>query len=520
MSRGAERKFKLCCPAVTRRLPWKQTPILLPPTVVLMKKVALALTLLAVPALSQPSFQLPGSQSAPGAASRRTAVLTPETPDCNAVDLVPNMILLTWPDVPTEDTLASLPNGTTTLLVHNVSTETVTYELEGLFVADGQRLNLSLGTGVLSPGSTTSVPIQLTGFGVNLFDLDFSGSLIVQTPTKDTSGALLDRSYSPVVFFHQEATGAFFLYGREARHAIFFAGDLKNRFFSTVPPASVMGVFDGGAGTGSESEDSGPPDNSGPANNGEWEFCMRWIYESIDSGFGEDYYQQGMYMKARGMKVVIDHPNWGAPQIFYANKDNGCFTFPSTENSGFEVTIFAEARLGTNDDITIQSCDTKQQAYNDDVASWYQVVNPGGLPRRIYLQNEASEESSIMAFGSFMFHWIDSQTSPSLAGPKKLQLLTDNPTCEGSCQPGDYVEMKPGAGNRKFLVGHEVGHWMHRKWSITLGASLTAYDDNAGGPNCAFDGLGSHAMRSRETAAGAFIEGFAHYLSSIAWNDH
>lgn len=486
-----------------------------------MKPRGITLTLLGTLVLSPlaSAMQIGQSQASPGA-SNRVALRMPAVPDCNAVDLVPSQVLLTWPDCPTEDTLAAAAGGNTALLVQNVGSQALTYDLKGLLVADGQRLELSLGSGALGAGSAVTLPVTLTGYGVSLFDLDFSGSLIVQSAIRDSAGTLVERTYSRVVFFHQDVSGAVFLYGREARHSLFFAGDLKNRFFSSTPPDHVMGVFDGGIGVGSEAEDFGPPGVTPPEDNGQWEFCMRWVYQSIDSGFGEDYYQQGQYMKARGMKVMIDHPNWASPQIFYGSKDNGCFTFSATENSDFEVTIFAEALLGTNDNIAIQSFDTQAQAANDEMATWYQVFNPGGVPRRVYLQNEASEESSIMAFGSFVFHWVDSHTVPGMQLPKTLKLMTDNPSCEGSCQPYNTVEIKPGAGNRKFLLGHEVGHWIHRKWATTLGMSNAAYDDNAGGQACEFDGVGSHAMRSREKATGAFIEGFAHFLSAIAWNDH
>jgi len=488
-----------------------------------MKCLPIALILLAVPAASQqgPVPQVGPAQPFPGATLTRSAVLRVPTPDCNAVELVPNLVPVTWPDVPTEDTVAKLPpSSSSDLLLLNTTTEVLTYELKGLFVADGQRLDLTLGSGTLSASSSQTVPVPFSGFGVDLIDLDFSGSLMVQAEIKKTSGVLLDRSYAPVVFFHQGPTGALLLYGREARRTMFFAGDLKNRFFSSIPPASVMGVFDGGAGPGADAEDFGPPDVTPPGPSGQWEFCMRWVYQSIDSGFGEDYYQQGQYMKARGMRVEVDHPNWASPLTLYANKDNGCFSFAAVENMDFKVTIFAEARLGDGDDIFVKTFDTKQQAALDDVATWVQVVNPGGAPRRIYLQNEAAEESNVMAFGSFVLHWVDSHTSPGLPGPKTVKILTDNPDCAGSCQPYDYVEMKPGDGNRKFLVGHEMGHWIHRKWSISLGLNAGAYDADSGGAFCEFNGVGSHAMRSRETSAGAFIEGFAHYLSALAWNDH
>jgi|GEM_PF-2274011 len=472
-------------------------------------------------AAALPLHPLQGGPARPAAGGNqmRAAVPKPVIPDCAAVDLVPARVLLTWPDVPTEDTLAAPSGGTTQLLVQNVGTEAVTYDLEGLFVADGQRLDLSLGSGSLAPDSATTVPVTLSSYGVSLFDLDFSGSLFVQTAVRDSSGVLLERAYSPAVFFHQDPTGAVFLYGRQARHDLFFAGDLKNRFFSSTPPDTVMGVFDGGVGVGSDAEDYGPPDGTTPANNGQWEFCMRWVYESVDSGFGEDHYQQGMYMKARGMRVVVDHPNWAFPVIFHGSQDNGCFTFPSNENTGFEVTIYAEAVLGSKNDVILRTFDSKGQANADDLLTWHQVVNPGGVPRRIYLQNEVSDESSLMAFGSFVFHWVDSHTEPGLEDAT-LRLMTDNPACEGSCQPENEVQMRPGASNRKFLVGHEVGHWIHRRWSGSLLLYENTYEGDAGGAFCEFDGVGNHAMRSREYALGAFTEGLAHFISALAWNDH
>jgi hypothetical protein len=275
-----------------------------------MKLLVFALTLLCGPAFSQTV------QISPGSGNRRSTQPKLVTVNCNAVDLVPSWVTLTWPDVPTECTVAKLPPSGSTLLVENITAETVTYEVEALFVADGQRLELNLGSGVLAPHSAVTLPVTPNGYGVSLFDLDFSGSLFVQTATRNTAGVLVDRSYAPVVFCHQDVTGAVYLYGREARHTLYFAGDLKNRFFTSTPPASVMGVFDGGIGVGSAAEDFGPADGTGPANNGEWEFCMRWVYESIDSGFGEDYYQQGKYLKALVLMVLVDHPNWGSRLIF------------------------------------------------------------------------------------------------------------------------------------------------------------------------------------------------------------
>ncbi|HVS19653.1 MAG TPA: hypothetical protein VMT18_13700, partial [Planctomycetota bacterium] len=253
-----------------------------------------------------------------------------------------------------------------------------------------------------------------------------------------------------------------------------------------------------------------------------WEFCMRWVYQSIDSGFGEDHYQSGHLMKSRGVKLVIDHPDWAKARTLYASDDNGCFKFEAPQNTGYVITMFAEAKLGEDENLAVRAYDTVSQALAnkpEEVAQWTIHANPGGSPRRVYYQNEPGPESDLMAFGSFMVHWIDHKTSPRLAGEHTMRMASDGTGCGGSCQSGNTVRIQPGAEQRKFLVGHEVGHWLHRTWTNDQ-LGLFAYGANSGDPDCAFVGVGEHAMRSKEYAGGALIEGFAQYLAALAWNDH
>lgn len=457
--------------------------------------------------------------------------------ECGADNLVPNTVLLTWPDVPTEDSIAAKLSPQVNLTLTNNGFVPVDYTLLGRIRAAGQRVSVPLATGVLPAGAAQSVGLGLDGFGIDIASLAFSGGLSVEC-NATSSGQLVERSFSPKLFFHQEqdVTGAIitWLYGRAARRDVYHSGDLQYQVFSGPVPSNVLGVFEGGAGLGYDAEDHGPILGGGqlrglrpsPLGLDMWEFCMRWVYESIDSGFGEDYYTSGTLMKARGMKVQVDHDNWAQPQVFFANDINGCFSFTSQENSGFLITVFAEAKLGAGDDIIVRTFDTAGLASANDpdtVEKWMFTANPGGQPRRVYYENEGSDESNLMAFGSFAFHWVDSHTSPGLQGKLYLKLVTSNFNCPGtgSCQIDDTVRMKPGDSNRKFLVAHEVGHWIHRWWTNDkLGLLQGSYSANSTDLDCAYLAGLAHAMRSKEYSSGAFVDGFAHFLAALAWNNH
>jgi hypothetical protein len=446
----------------------------------------------------------------------------------------PQKVSVSWLSVPSESSVATLSTSDTILLVTNQRAANLYVELKAIMRAGGERAELSLGTIPISATSVATAIVPLSGFGIDISNLQYSGSVFVEARFVDAAGAQVDRAYSAPVFFHRDGTSAgAVVYGGEAKSTYFNAGDLYYNHVRSPGP-HVGGVFDGGDGDGSMNEDWGPTDlSAGPS---EWEFCLRWVYQSIDSGFelpsgvSEDYYISGHLMKARGMKITISHPNWNAPIEDYANLVNGCYAFEAAENSGFEVTIHAEAKLGTSNNIVLRGF-KDGDAYADGMPTqWTFTANPGGTPRRVYYQNEASDVSNLMAFGSFTFHWVDSHTSPGLAGPSTLNFVTEvfnDPLCTEACRVGDAIWIKPGAVTQeKFGVAHEVGHWIHGMWTNNnTGGFWGQYDYNdPDEAECSYvtpmDGPGGHAMRSKEPASGAYIEGLAHYIAALAWNDH
>jgi hypothetical protein len=456
--------------------------------------------------------------------------------DCSTAPAVEPRVTLSYPALPSESSVANVPTPDIVLVVTNTSSRTLNFELVGRMHAKGERRELSLASGTLLPFVSQTLTLPLGGMGIGIANFAFSGHLSIEARIKDPSGRFLDRAFAPELYFHPLAGTSVSIYRDGARRAYFRAGDLRGSVFPGTVPAKVLGVFDGGAGVGSLREDTGPaqiagrslpPNFTGPAL---WQFCMRWVYESVDSGFGEDHYVSGTLMKARGMRVRVDHPNWAMPQEFIASDDNGCFSFHAAENTGFVVTMFAQAHLGAASNMVFKGFESEDAAFAapNDPPQWMLMANPGGAPRRVYYQNQASEISNLMALGTFTFHWNDIYTNPRLKGPASIFLVPDNKSCSnqtGSCQPKvsgkQFLQIEPGRTNRKFLVGHEVGHWIHRLWTNDdLGLDNSTYSANSGDADCAFVGAGSHAMRSKEYSVGGFTEGFAHFLSALAWNRH
>ncbi len=471
-----------------------------------------------------------------------SAAAGPQTVDpvCSTNPLVAQRVRIHYSLLPSDTSMATLSIPLIDAQLVNSSVDAVVYELVGEMTAAGERVELVLGTGSLSPFSTWIVPVPIDGFGIALTNLRFSGRLSLELRVLDSAGTLLDRDTAPQLYFHDTVspTGATVLqvYRSEARRLLFNSGDIDHTLYTSSAPADALGLFEGGAGSGQTSEDHGPrlvsagggptkmgADGPMPLGNDRWQFCLRWVYDSIDSGFGEDYYTSGRLMIARGVRVQIKHPNWVNSLSFFANKNTGCIEFNATENTGFIVTMWAEARLGDNNNLFVRAFPTKLAAAQNPTEPpfWQFTADPGGVARTVYYQNELAEESNLVAFASYIVQRIDSQCAPGLPGPENLRVVSDNPDCNlgGSCQNGNYVQIAPGSTTRKFLVGHEVGHWLHYQWtSGSPGFYNHSWDGDSGDADCAFVGVGSHAMRSKEYSVGAFGEGFAHFLSTLAWN--
>ena len=274
-------------------------------------------------------------------------------------------------------------------------------------------------------------------------------------------------------------------------------------------------------------------------------WCFNWKAVNVDSNVGEDYGLSSTWV-AKGARIGIQHSVAGNQPIMYTNVGTGCLDFQSTASSNFTVTMYAETKVGFAGNIV------RAFASEANYLSW--LNGPGspaatlaqwvwlgvtptcnGTTCSLTMTNTTGTDpvSNMIAVATHVLHKIDGETSPPISS--SVELVVINETCGGTGGSGScfwrggsdphiaWIQPTDDGDQRKFLIGHEVGHLLHdvranfpawggSPWSITTG-SHQARCDSAGIP-------GAHAMRSEEFSSGAFIEGFAHYMSAMAFNSH
>jgi hypothetical protein len=149
-----------------------------------------------------------------------------------------------------------------------------------------------------------------------------------------------------------------------------------------------------------------------------------------------------------------------------------------------------------------------------------------------------SETSNIQAAATWTLKRLSSLVAPTgFQFPmSQLNILgEDCPSYPGNSCAGDPLNIaETGCESQnppyacharyKFVIGHEVGHWFHARYASLLS---DGYGDT--GPNglsefdacwsAAAAGLHTHLLFSREYDGAAYNEGFAHFLSTLAFND-
>lgn len=288
-------------------------------------------------------------------------------------------------------------------------------------------------------------------------------------------------------------------------------------------------------------------------------WCIRWGTSYYDSGVGEDYGTASSWY-GRGVKVRVTPPG-GTTQTYYASPDTGCFSFTNAATSGYLVRVFAETRIGGSNNIKVRAF-SSQTAYSawladpidDNLESWlffYMAPTCSGNVCSLTVTTSPTTDAvaMLMAASTWSIHQIDVNTTPRLSGSHQLFAVNHDCISNGttlfntSCQAGDAVYISPGdpstlqdeGQRRKFLIGHEVGHWLQSKWiggsviepmgtgSLPHPYNLVQYDFGTlpltHSNSCNSGGVpGDHALRSEEYQGAAFVEGSAHFLSTLAFN--
>lgn len=262
--------------------------------------------------------------------------------------------------------------------------------------------------------------------------------------------------------------------------------------------------------------------------------CIKVRGGHVDAATGD--FGTGTAWVGRGIKFYA----YGAKR--YTDESDGCSTFTSSTGGGLTMmVIYAESKIGGTDNITVRSFETladlntwEASPTDTNLPQWtlYVVPDCTGTTCTTTITNTSDQTdvvSNLHSAAVWTVYNIDKSTSPRLTGARELFL--HNSGCGsatyGSCQDDDVVEIQPGwdGARRKFLIGHEVGHWLQYQWiggDILADIAVDPYGvQNPSGTACDSAGVpGNHALRSLEFEVGAFVEGVAHFFSTLAYNDH
>lgn len=251
-----------------------------------------------------------------------------------------------------------------------------------------------------------------------------------------------------------------------------------------------------------------------------WRVCARLntSFENVDGG--EDYIldADGPYA-AMYQKVLVHRLG-----VIYADtylNEAGCVTFAAPYPDNYIVIFYSEVRVPRTDN-TAQTNIGQITNSSSQLAVWG-FGHTFTTTQKMFDLPAAWATNLIVATRQSLFRFSNG-ISGKLFRVKHQACPTD---ANNSCNDGSYssstatIYIHPDHNSRKYAIAHEIGHGLlahyfnRNPWPWE--ASST-YAFNGGGSECEWSGAGSHMMHSMEYAAGGFLEGFAQYYATYAFN--
>lgn len=288
--------------------------------------------------------------------------------------------------------------------------------------------------------------------------------------------------------------------------------------------------------------------------------CPRYPVETVDSGLGADFEDNYAlndelwpYWKARGAAYqVLDPDSLNIIQQGYGSDDNGCFVLAEADipaSNEISLVLYLESLL--LDHIRVRTrtgsfaqCNDNPFADHSMEPSFCQplaciaiVSNLTGAEKKYVDYTCNTPQVTLQALANFPSYWWHHYDPASLSYDFITTVRHRN-GCAGepaSCSNAGFADggdieilvniddQTEDKYRQKFLVGHEVGHAAEQAYQkATFGTTqylYGGYDLSGGGAQCGSAGE-LHALTSLEYTSDGIMEGFAHFLSSDAYNDH
>lgn len=409
--------------------------------------------------------------------------------------------------------LIRLADGILRLSLTNTRASAVDAQVSIDVQAHGSFRNFDRGTAHLLGSTRLDVEIPIAELGITPADLETPAILTFRVLTRQPSGEPIDGVVTSAYYLHQHRRAGVVFYDERTLLRRFKGGDLRGLFTDErgrdLFPKQTK-IFAGYA--------AGEPDSWTPPpvlSAGLQTICVRWNYESRDHGAGERYYANAEPIAARGVKLTVSE--WGKPDVTaYANADTGCLSLPLA-GTPTTVTVFAEANIGVNDNIHIRAFGTEKAENDKIVRSWHYLFVPGDTP--VYLHIPASKESTLMALGSFSAYRLD-QLAPITRDEAKLDLIFTGESTNSDAK-STYANISSAQWDRKFIYGHEIGHWygLNQDFDFEAGYSFESKILPCWSMGADPDPPSLwHLLRATEMNTAAFKEGLAHFFSTVVWN--
>ncbi|MGE0825529.1 MAG: hypothetical protein AB7G75_17005 [Candidatus Binatia bacterium] len=417
----------------------------------------------------------------------------------------------------------------------------------------------------LKPGESRSIEVDPGRQPWDWQRIRSSGTIRAQIQVHGIKGSPQQVLRAPLLFFHRDRTEMLY-YSADVLVQTFAGGDYSRQFSSFQRPNDVFfqhlgtglaltydplaGVKQGdwdlaplpdvfipyGATTGLDLTGGGTA--GGLADHRQ--VCL-WLDTAFEDGSVGDYLT-GDVQQAFGARYHLGIP-WVGTYTGNASRSTGCFSLPINPTTDFYVTIFFESKVGYgNRNLRLRSFGdlevngTVPWSYENWVAGGKQEadvprnsihVDPSPGLDTIHLATHPGNVTlaNLLGVASHGVMRLEEATTPP---PSPLAVLRDmeiiprdcpNQPPGTSCAGSTQLSISPEGSDthRKFLIGHEVGHWYHNflaggfpPFDYSLHSSLSGCESQLI--------VGDHAMRSKEYEAGALTEGFAHFLSAYMFN--
>ena len=260
--------------------------------------------------------------------------------------------------------------------------------------------------------------------------------------------------------------------------------------------------------------------------------CVKWESKLVDLEFGTR--EMEPLVPARGARITLIRPPPEPPLVGVLDQE-GCLSFETSHASGHKLLIRAEAWVGDDPDDPVHIATARFKVKGEGAEPpvvWVLHFNDlvdNAVKTMDVPDDDTSPFPSLMAIATDVMHrFFELEVIPS--NPPGLSILYLDYKGNGR-SIGDQIEVGPDSFREKFLVAHEMGHWLRNVWNGATG--ILNYDYVALDAPCTF-GIPEpkdynlkpimetdaqfHGLRSAEFGSSAMGEGQAHFIASVAFN--